>query len=264
MTEGELAGNQIPPNAIERRWIASPKLPNQTGGSEHRKNHDGRREAFSRRPCAFNSFNHGRYSNARGKPPVRLEGQAGSRPLHFPHRRPDRGETGPRKSQWEGRSKARSGEPDRGSTEQFACAPPRRLRGLPDHCCCRSPEPGRRLRLPRVRSLRRIFLSLERFLDDMPEEWRISFALPEQRTRQHPLQLIHDQHAFLRAQGRSSGHGIFGRRHRSAFFFRGNLPHSVVSSIQARQSRELKPDCGCRYDVSYGRLSKRKLLISKV
>jgi hypothetical protein len=64
----------------------------------------------------------------------------------------------------------------------------------------------------------RIFLPLKRLLDDIPQEWRISFALTEQRASQYPLKLILDQFAFLCTQGRSSGHLIFGYRHRCAFF----------------------------------------------
>jgi hypothetical protein len=62
-----------------------------------------------------------------------------------------------------------------------------------------------------------IFLPLKRLLDDIPEEWRISFALSEQRARQYPLKLILDQNAFPRTQGRSSGHLIVGYSHRCAF-----------------------------------------------
>jgi hypothetical protein len=62
------------------------------------------------------------------------------------------------------------------------------------------------------------FLALKRLLDDMPEEWRISFALTEQRACQDPIKLILDEQAFLRTQGRSSGRGIFGYRHRCVFF----------------------------------------------
>jgi hypothetical protein len=63
-----------------------------------------------------------------------------------------------------------------------------------------------------------IFLSVEGFLNDMAKEWCVSLALSEERARQHPLQLIDDQRAFLRARRHSSNHGIFGRRHRSGFF----------------------------------------------
>jgi hypothetical protein len=66
--------------------------------------------------------------------------------------------------------------------------------------------------------LETIFLSAECFLDDMPEEWCVSLALREERTCQHPLQLIYDQNALLRTHGHSSDHGIFGRCHRSRFF----------------------------------------------
>jgi len=63
-----------------------------------------------------------------------------------------------------------------------------------------------------------ILLSVERFADDMPEKWGISFTLAEEGTRQHPLQLIDDQSALLHTQRHSSDHGIFGCRHRSGFF----------------------------------------------
>ena len=56
-------GNQIPPNGVDRRWISSPELPNQTGGGEHRKNHKRGREALSRRTCARHSFKHGLLSD---------------------------------------------------------------------------------------------------------------------------------------------------------------------------------------------------------
>src|SRR5580693_5382187 len=58
----------------------------------------------------------------------------------------DRDKNGQRKSRWEVRCETRSGATNRRSTERFAYAPRRRLRGRPDHCCCRSLEPGRRVR----------------------------------------------------------------------------------------------------------------------
>jgi hypothetical protein len=58
-----------------------------------------------------------------------------------------------------------------------------------------------------------IFVSVEGLLNDMPEKWGISLALSEERTRQHPLQLIGDQRALHRAQRHSNDHGIFGGRH---------------------------------------------------
>jgi hypothetical protein len=63
-----------------------------------------------------------------------------------------------------------------------------------------------------------IFLSVEGFLNDMPEKWGVSLALSEERTRQHPLQLIDGQHPLPRTEGCASDRGIFGHRHRSRIF----------------------------------------------
>jgi hypothetical protein len=96
-----------------------------------------------------------------------------------------------------------------------------------------------------------IFLPLKRLLDDIPEEWRISFALTEQRARQYPLKLILDQHAFLSTQGRPNARSIFGYRHRRALF-EGNAPYYVAVKYTGLAIARVATNGTGRLHVSYG------------
>jgi hypothetical protein len=223
---------------IERRCLGSARFPNQTSESERCKNNNGGREASSRRAYTFSSFNHRNHMNAGGTWLLGMKGgRFGGRATFF--------------IDWSGAKlgyvgSGREVDPKFVLVSRIVVILSNPLAYLPgcyaDYrivaaVVVRSPTEDFD---PEGSLFEGIFLPFKRLLDDIPEEWRISFALSEQRACQYPLKLILDQSAFLRTQGRSSGHLIFGYRHRCAFF---------KGSIQACKSRRLQP---LGTQVSYG------------
>jgi hypothetical protein len=203
--------------------MASAKFPNQAGGSQHRKNNGGGREAFSLRVHPSNRFNRGRNrSELGGRCQFRWkDGRLSGRTIIFLDPRAVKvGDVSPNGKIY----------PKLVPVSRIVVVLSDSLAhlagGHADYriivaVIVRSPAKE----FDAENSLfETVFLSAERLLDDMPEKWGISLTLAEERARQHPFKLTQNQLALLRTQGPSSGRGIFGHRHRYRTDSSGRAP----------------------------------------